>query len=172
MKKAVIIELGIRDIFDIMDLEDNIDGAISSYTDWYHWFLTGTKTWGIKDGDKLVAIGSISYYDHQSEMCDLKRAKVAILTNGEVHPLYRGLGYQRQLINHRIKFNLNQSIYNIQALVKEGNEPSIKNLQCSGFVYRGFHCGEEGIAAKYVYRHPWLIMFKKITNFKFATPSC
>jgi hypothetical protein len=94
-------------------------------------------------------------------MCDLKHATVAVLTNGEVHPTYRGLGYQRQLITYRVKFNLNHNIYNIQALVKEDNEYSIKNLLCSGFVYKGFHCGEEVMAPKYVYQLSWWVRLRK-----------
>lgn len=164
VKKSSIIKLGVSDIWDILDLESNIDTTISSYSDWHHWFSTGTQTWGIKDGGRLIAIGSISFYDNQGEVCDLKYASVAILTNGQVHPVYRGLGYQRQLIDYRIKFNLNRNIYNIQSLVKEGNEPSIKNLERSGFVYSGFHCGDEGIAAKYVYHLPWWIFLRKLIS--------
>ncbi|MFZ2310310.1 MAG: GNAT family N-acetyltransferase [Patescibacteria group bacterium] len=164
MKKSVIVELGIKDIFDILALEGNIEAVFSSYADWRHWFSTGTKTWGIKDGKKLIAIGSISFYDNQGDLCDLKYASVAMLTNGEVHPIYRGLGYQLQLIDYRIKFNLNRNIYNIQSLVKEGNEPSIKNLQRSGFVYSGVHCGDEGISDKYVYHLPWWVLLRKILS--------
>lgn len=165
MKKTVIVELGVSDIFDILDLESNIDNTISSYGDWFHWFSTGTKTWGIRDGGRLIAIGSISFYDEQGDMCSFTSAKVAILTNGQVHPIYRGLGYQCQLINYRIKYNLNQKVYNIQALVKEDNEPSIKNLQRAGFVYSGVHCGDEGIATKYVYHHPWWVRLKRLLDY-------
>lgn len=135
-----IVRLFKKDIESLIELSLLVDCShfkIVDYSEWAYWLLQGMKIWGIKDGNKLVAIGSLSYYDIPGKSMGIEDYRLVTLTNGQVHPDYRGRGYQKVLIFIRIISALWEGIYRIQSLVKINNVVCIKNLEKMSFSNQG-----------------------------------
>ena len=168
MKKPKVVELGENDVMDIVRLTSSIDRTFigqSGCYEWYFWLVEGTKVWGIKENNRLVAIGSLSFYNQAGDAVDYLKANVSVLTSGQVHPDYRGRGYQVILIRVRIIFSLRNRIYNIQSLVKEANSAAVRNLSKMGFINQGLYDNGTHAVVRFIYHNSLLILMYKIYNF-------
>ena len=171
MKKPILIELKQDDIYDILRLSnfaysyDEIFTNRISYSDLVSWLLCGSKLWGLKTHNKLVAISALTFYNADGDMTNYTQATVAVLTTALVHPYYRGLGFQKTLINKRIEFALSNQIYNIHSLVDVSNIYSLKNLTRSGFINRGKYSNDQSGVVRLVYNNHYYINIYKIINY-------
>ena len=129
------------------------------------WHKKGSKFFAIIKNGQLAALGGLSFYDQDGNQAFYFKAEVAVLTNAYVFSDFRQRGYHRILIKHRLKFCLQQGLFKIRALVKDGNTKPAKNLQSSGFVYSGHYDYDNVNAEIYVYAKRWRIVLAKIVNF-------
>lgn len=129
------------------------------------WQKKGSKFFAVIKNGQLAALAGLSFYDQDGNQTFYFKAEVAVLTNAYVFPNFRQCGYHRLLIEHRLKFCLQNALFKIRALVKDGNNQPAKNLQNSGFVYSGHYDHDNVNAEIYVYVKRWRIAWVKIANF-------
>jgi len=127
-----IVRLYVKDMDSLVELVLRVDPSCArsaNFREWPDRFSRGIKTWGIINKGKLVATGSLSYYNIPGVAMKIPDFQVAVLDNGFVHPDFRGRGYHKALIIIRVINALWEGIYKIHSMTETGNIASIKNLE-------------------------------------------
>lgn len=168
--RTKVVELTISDIPIIMNLCQLTQVGLKDYYShygWTSWFIEGMRVWGIKNANnELIAIGSINFYDKNGKVILYSKADIAILTNGNVHPNYRGRGYQRLLIRKRLRFILRNRIYDALSFTEEKLSVSAKNLQRCGFKFDSSFNNDYGYTSyQFAYKNKFLVYFYKTFNY-------
>lgn len=163
-----VVQLFEKDIGHIVTLSLPIETTYTGFLSYYEWqksFREGVKVWGIIKDKKLIAVGALSFYDNNGDLSNFNNSRTAVLTNGQVHPNYRGHGYQKILISERVSFALKNGIYNIASLVKTRNFSAIKNLEKMKFINKGLYNDWTKTTTRFVYKDSFLINVYKIRNY-------